>query len=285
MKKIINRPILIVMIWIIIIIAFFIFSLSKELVPFSYNIFLLLIICFLCELMDSSLGMGYGTTLTPILLAVGYEPLQIVPTILLSEFLSGLSASIFHHRAGNVDFTSKNSRHRKIAVVLALGSVVGVIVGVNLAIEIPTFILKLTIGIIITTAGIIILIFLNHTFSYKKWKMVSIASIASFNKALSGGGYGPLLTSGQILSGIKGKASVAITSFSESFTCLAAVILFMIRGHYISIELLIPVCAGALLSVPISANIVSNLNETYLKRAIAILTIGLGLFTIIKTIF
>ena len=284
MKKIIDRPILIVMIWIITIIAFIIFSLSKEIVPFSYNGFLLLIICFLCELIDSSLGMGYGTTLTPILLAVGYEPLQIVPTILLSEFLSGLSASIFHHRAGNVDFTSKNSRHRKIAVVLALGSVVGVIVGVNLAIEIPTFILKLTIGIIITTAGIIILVFLNHSFAYRKWKMVSIASIASFNKALSGGGYGPLLTSGQILSGIKGKASVAITSFSESFTCLAAVILFMIRGHYISIELLIPVCAGALLSVPISANIVSKLNETYLKRAIAIFTIGLGLFTIIKTV-
>ena len=101
---------------------------------------------------------------------------------------------------------------------------------------------------------------------------------------MSGGGYGPLLTSGQILSGVNGKASVAITSFAESFTCLVAVILFMIRGHYINIELLIPVCAGALLSVPISANIVSKLNETYLKRIIALLTIGLGLFTIIKTI-
>lgn len=114
--------------------------------------------------------------------------------------------------------------------------------------------------------------------------MIGIASIASFNKALSGGGYGPLLTSGQILSGVNGKASVAITSFAESFTCLVAVILFMIRGHYINIELLIPVCAGALLSVPISANIVSKLNENNLKRIIALLTIGLGLFTIIKTL-
>jgi uncharacterized membrane protein YfcA len=210
--------------------------------------------------------------------------LQIVPTILLSEFLSGLSASIFHHRVGNVDFTSKKSRHSKIAIVLAIGSVFGVIAGVNLAVEIPTFILKLTIGIIITVAGIIIWFFLNHPFAFKRWKMIVIASIASFNKALSGGGYGPLLTSGQILSGVNGKASVAITSFAESFTCLVAVILFMLRGHYINIELLIPVCAGALLSVPISANIVSKLNETHLKRIIAILTIGLGLFTIIKTL-
>lgn len=284
MKKIIDRPIPIVMIWVLIIMTILILSLTKGVIPVTTNIFILILICFLCELMDSSLGMGYGTTLTPILLAIGYEPLQIVPTILLSEFLSGLSASIFHSRAGNVDFTSKKSRHSKIAIVLALGSVFGVIVGVNLAVEIPVFILKLTIGIIITTAGIIIWFFLNHSFAFKKWKMIGIASIASFNKALSGGGYGPLLTSGQILSGVNGKASVAITSFAESFTCLVAVILFMIRGHYINIELLIPVCAGALLSVPISANIVSKLNETYLKRIIALLTIGLGLFTIIKTI-
>jgi len=284
MNKIVDRSIPIIMIWVITIVVILILSFMNGVVPVTTKVFILILICFVCELMDSSLGMGYGTTLTPILLAIGYEPLQIVPTILLSEFLSGLSASIFHHRAGNVDFTSKKSTHGKVAFVLALGSVLGVIIGVNLAVEIPKFILKLTIGIIITVAGIIILIFLNHSFAFKKWKMVVIASIASFNKALSGGGYGPLLTSGQILSGVNGKASVAITSFAESFTCVVAVILFMIRGHYINIELIVPVCTGALLSVPISANIVSNLNETYLKRTIAILTIGLGLFTIIKTI-
>ena len=284
MNKIIDRPIPIVMVWVVTILVVLVFSFTKGVIPITANVLFLIVICFVCELLDSSLGMGYGTTLTPILLAVGYEPLQIVPTILLSEFLSGLSASIFHHRAGNVDFTSKKSRHSKIAIVLALGSVFGVIVGVNLAVEIPTYILKLTIGIIITVAGIIIWFFLNHSFAFKKWKMIAIATVASFNKALSGGGYGPLLTSGQILSGVNGRASVAITSFAESFTCLVAVILFMERGHYINIELLIPVCAGALLSVPISANIVSNLNETYLKRTIAILTISLGLFTIIKTI-
>lgn len=284
MNKIIDRSIPIVIIWVVTIVVILVFSFTKGVIPVTANILILILICFVCELMDSSLGMGYGTTLTPILLAIGYEPLQIVPTILLSEFLSGLSASVFHSRAGNVDFTSKKSRHSKIAIILALGSVFGVIIGVNLAVEIPVFILKLTIGIIITTAGIIIWFFLNHSFTFKKWKMIGIASIASFNKALSGGGYGPLLTSGQILSGVNGKASVAITSFAESFTCLVAVILFMIRGHYINIELLIPVCAGALLSVPISANIVSKLNENNLKRIIALLTIGLGLFTIIKTL-
>lgn len=284
MSKIITRLKPINIIWISIILLIFIISVTRGVIPLTSNILLLIAICFICELMDSSLGMGYGTTLTPILLAVGYEPLQIVPTILLSEFLSGLSASIFHHRAGNVDFTTRKTTHSKIAIILAVGSVVGVVVGVNLAVEIPKYLLKLIIGIIITIAGLLIWFFINHTFSFKKWKMVGIASIASFNKALSGGGYGPLLTSGQILSGIKGSASVAITSLSESFTCLIAVILFIVKGHMITPELLIPVATGALLSVPISASIVSKVTETNLKRTIAIITISLGIFTIVKTV-
>ena len=58
----------------------------------------------LCEYVDSSLGMGYGTTLTPVLLLAGFEPLQIVPAVLLSEFVTGLAAGLLHHHEGNIDF-------------------------------------------------------------------------------------------------------------------------------------------------------------------------------------
>ena len=47
---------------------------------------------FLCEYVDSTLGMGYGTTLTPIFLLMGFSPMQIVPSILLSELISGILA-------------------------------------------------------------------------------------------------------------------------------------------------------------------------------------------------
>lgn len=243
----------------------------------------LITLCFFCELMDSSLGMGYGTTLTPVLLAFGFQPLELVPTILLSEFLSGFASSYFHHDSGNVDF-SRRSRDSRIALLLALGSVVGVSIGVSIAVEIPTHLLKLFIGIIITSAGISIWILHNHVLVYRTWKMFALASVASFNKALSGGGYGPLMTSGQILSGIKGKSSVGITSFAEGFTCLVGVILFLGKGQGFKLELLIPVITGALLSVPFSTEFVKHINEDTLKKTIAILTVIMGLFTIIKVL-
>jgi len=241
-------------------------------------------LCFACELMDSSLGMGYGTTLIPILLAMGYQPLELVPTILFSELLSGFSASYFHHHSGNVDF-SVRTRESRIAMLLALGSVVGVVIGVNLAIEMPAHILKLIIGIIITTAGIIIWIFHQRTFAYRTWKFFGLAMVASFNKAMSGGGYGPLMTSGQILSGVGSRASVAITSFAEGFTCLVGVILFLGKGQQFQMNLMVPVLTGALLSVPFSTEIVKVTHERLLRRIIAVLTVVMGLFTILKVLF
>ena len=45
----------------------------------------IILIAFLCEYMDSTLGMGYGTTLTPVFLLMGFGPYEIVPAILVSE--------------------------------------------------------------------------------------------------------------------------------------------------------------------------------------------------------
>ena len=65
------------------------------------------IVSFLTEYVDSALGMGYGTTLTPFLLLLGFEPLQIVPGVLLSQLIAGLLASFAHHSIGNVNFRPK----------------------------------------------------------------------------------------------------------------------------------------------------------------------------------
>jgi uncharacterized membrane protein YfcA len=55
--------------------------------------------------------MGYGTTLTPVVLLLGFEPLHVVPAVLLSEFVTGLVAAGFHHKVGNVRGPCAPARH------------------------------------------------------------------------------------------------------------------------------------------------------------------------------
>ena len=52
--------------------GFHVFTSAGFFIPYWY---LILSMAFLCEYMDSPLGMGYGTTLIPILLILGFEPL------------------------------------------------------------------------------------------------------------------------------------------------------------------------------------------------------------------
>jgi len=90
---------------------------------------LIMLLAFGCEFVDSALGMGYGTTLTPVLLMLGYEPLQIVPAILFSECVTGFVAAISHHEIGNVNLKPGTPAF-KVALILAICSVLGVVIAV-----------------------------------------------------------------------------------------------------------------------------------------------------------
>lgn len=244
---------------------------------------LILGLCFVCELIDSGLGMGYGTILTPTLLLLGYNPADIVPAILISELLTGFAAAFFHHEIRNVELGLRG-RHLKPAAVLAAGSVVGVVAGVSLAFAVSSTALKTLIGCIIFLSGLVVVLFSRKVFAFRSWKILMLATVASFNKAVSGGGYGPLVTSGQILSGVQGKSAVGITSFAEGFTCLLGATLFLLKGGHINPGILVPMCAGALLSVPFSVFAVNRTREDHLRLLIGVLTMVMGALTLYKTL-
>jgi len=243
---------------------------------------LILVMAFLCEYVDSSLGMGYGTTLTPVLLIMGYQPLEIVPAILLSELISGLSAAFFHHQFKNSDF-KMGSRDLRIALVMAGCSIVGTLAAVVVALNLPKFYIKLYIGIVVLSMGIIILATLNRQYRFSWRKITSLGLLAAFNKGISGGGYGPVVTSGQILSGVKSKAAIGITSLAEGLTCLVGVVTYiLISGQRVQWHLAPSLALGALLSVPLAAYTVKRLAAARLKLIVGAATLTLGIVTMGK---
>ncbi|MBL7156616.1 MAG: sulfite exporter TauE/SafE family protein [Candidatus Omnitrophica bacterium] len=238
-------------------------------------------LAFVCEFIDSSLGMGYGTSLTPILLLMGFQPLQVVPAVLLSEFVSGITAASFHHTIQNVDFKLK-SKDTHIAVVLAVFSVIGTVAAVFLAIKLPARILKLWIGWIVVFMGVFILATFKRPPRFTWKKITILGTIASFNKGMSGGGYGPLVMGGQMLSGIGVKNAVAITSLAEGVTCLAGVIVYFFASTKIDWTLAPWLMTGAVLSVPLAAHILKRIPEKKAKIIVAIVMVLLGSLTLFK---
>lgn len=260
---------------------FNLFSFSMYLNPMATAA--IFVSAFLCEYIDSSLGMGYGTTLTPVLLLVGFEPIQVVPCVLLSELITGISATLMHQSEGNVDFIH-DEQAKTTGIMLSLLSAVGALAAVFLSIQIPKMYLKGIIGIIILSAGIMTLATIRKKLKYRKGHLITIGAIAAFNKGLSGGGYGPLVTSGQVVSGLSTKKAVAITSLAESFTCLIGLISYLLLYKSIEWKLALPLSLGAILSVPFATLTVKGLSERTMKICVGVVTCLLGLFTLIKLV-
>lgn len=242
----------------------------------------IIIMAFVCEYIDSSLGMGYGTTLTPVLLLMGYNPLQIVPCVLLSELITGLSAAFFHHKFKNSNLKF-GTNDFKIAMVMAVCSIFGTLGAVFVAINLPKFYIKLYIGVLVLSMGILILATLKKQFKFSWKKISSIGILAAFNKGITGGGYGPLVTSGQILSGVKSKNAIGITSLAEGLTCLVGVITYLsFTNHTVDWSLSPSLILGAILSVPLAAYTVKTFKGKKLRLIVGVATVILGAFILGK---
>ena len=94
------------------------------------------ILAFISEYLDSGLGMGYGTALVPILILLGYDPLSVVPAVLISQLCTDIAACVSHSYCANVDFRF-GSRDLKVAAALGIISSFGVIISVALALKYP----------------------------------------------------------------------------------------------------------------------------------------------------
>lgn len=242
----------------------------------------LVFMAFACEYVDSSLGMGYGTTLTPILLLMGFQPLQVVPAVLLSEFVTGVVAGGMHHLVGNVNFTRK-SDDTKTVVILSGAGVVGVLLAVSFTLSVSPKVVKIYIGLMLLAMGGLMWWRRKYTHHFSWKRILGLGLVSAFNKGISGGGYGPLVTGGQILVGRKGKSAVGSTSLAEGIVCLAGLIFYAIGKGLPAPAIVIPLTVGAVLSTPAAVLTTQRLaTKNALKETIAILVIIMALLTLYR---
>ncbi len=240
------------------------------------------ILSFITEYVDATLGMGYGTSLAAILILMGYNPLDFVAPLLISQFVAGVFAGLSHHFIRNVDF-SLGSPDLKIASTLGAFSIIGVVIAAFVAKALPTDILKLYIGALVFALGIVILVTIGRTFVFTWGRIMGLGLVSAFNKGISGGGFGPMATGGQILSGVETKSAVGITSLAEGIASIVGVAAWFVVG-WTEYGFTIPLTLGAILSVPISAVTVKRLHARNLRAIVGFAILVLGLIIVLQTV-
>jgi uncharacterized membrane protein YfcA len=237
-------------------------------------------LAFGCEFIDTSLGGGYGTILAPVLLLFSISTLLIVPSILISETATGLTAMLFHHRYKNCEYKWLNDNTKIYGLISIIGTI-GTIIAVYIAVSISQNWVKLYIGAIVIAMGLLAVTSIKFAFSWKK--IFILGGVAGFNKSISGGGYGPLMTAGQVVSGRNPKDSIGIALATETPICIAGFITYYIFTGSIDFTLAILLTIGALAATPIGALATKKItNEKLARRLVGILALGLGIYTIIR---
>jgi hypothetical protein len=236
--------------------------------------------------LNTALGMGYGVTMVPLMLFLFTDKaIDVIPILLLVQVLSEFASGLSHQTAGNIDL-SKGSRHLNVALVLGGCGLIGGPLAVKLFLYIRDHsnLLNFIIGVLVFLVGISIFVTMGRRFRFSWRKIVILGIIASFIKGTTGSGYGPIVTGGQILTGVGGKQSIGIKTLAEGITCLTIVMMFLASGTVHDFSFGYPMAIGAVSSIPVSAWTVRKTGSKKLTLLIASVTTVMGVALIIKTL-
>ncbi|MCX6722272.1 MAG: sulfite exporter TauE/SafE family protein [Candidatus Staskawiczbacteria bacterium] len=234
-----------------------------------------------CEAIDSGLGMGYGTILSPLLIALGFEPLIVVPSILISQAAGGMMGAFNHHKKENADFSFGSDDMKTVMAITSLG-IVATVIGSFAAINISKTALNTYIGTMATIIGVTLLT--GFQLKYSTLKMVCIGAVSAFNKGFSGGGYGPIVTGGQVVLGKEHRNSIGCTTAAEVPICLAGFGIYLATNNITSYYLLISLTVGAIIGGILGPIMTERINKKVLKLIVGTMITLLGLLVLCQII-
>ena len=223
--------------------------------------------------------MMYGTLLSPFLLLLGYSSAEVVPAILLSQMLGGLVGSFSHHANRNANFSELKGDLRLVLVVFLLG-MTSATCGVLLASHIPGLYLKIYIACLAIVMGLLCLASFSYAFSWSKIALISI--LASFNKSVTGGGFGPLCSTGLIIGGVSSRLSVAVTTFSEVPLCFYAFVLYSFYNGLPASSIMMPLVCGSALGGVVGPIVCARVKPKILKLLVGVLAVICGAALLLK---
>lgn len=248
----------------------FVAGFNKEfLVFFAIGVF--------AQLVDGTLGMGYGATSTSFLLAYGIPPAVSSTGVHVAEMFTTGASAVSHHKFGNIN--KKLVRHLLIPGVL--GSITGAYL---LSDVIDGDVIKPFIAVyMIVLAVIIIKKALVKNIVKKKTKRLDVlASFGGFMDSVGGGGWGPIVTSTLLGRGRNPRYTIGSVNAAEFAVSFASGVTFMIFGGISGWQVIIGLILGGVIAAPLAAFLVNKIQRKPMMIAVGILIIILSLRTLSK---
>jgi uncharacterized protein len=253
------------------------FTVNKIINGLNSDFAIFFLIGIFAQLVDGTLGMGYGATSTSFLLSFGVNPATSSMAVHVAEMFTTGASAISHYKFKNVN--------EKLVKSLLIPGVLGSITGAYLLSDvIDGKAIKPYIAVYMMILAMVIIVKgLRKNIVPRETKQIGLLAVfGGFMDAVGGGGWGPIVTS--TLMGRGGDprytiGSVNTAEFAISFASGITFILFEgIQGWQVIAGLII----GGIIAAPIGAYLVNKIPRKPMTILVGLLLIFLSLRTLTK---
>lgn len=238
------------------------------------------------QLVDGSLGMGYGLTSSTLLMAIGLTPAIASASVHLAEIGTAAASGIAHGKLGNVDKTVL----RRIAVPGGIGAFAGATVLSGLSTQAAR---PWASGILFLLGVYVLIRFLRRRAALvRKGRpghrfLIPLGLIGGFVDATGGGGWGPVTTPALLATGRMAPNRVVGTMNAAEFivaVCASAGFIVGLGLAAIRWDVLVPLLLGGLIAAPVAAWIAHRLPMRVMGVAVGGMIIVTNSITILRSV-
>lgn len=273
---------------------------------------IVLAVGFAAQLIDGSLGMGFGVLSMSLLLAAGVLPAVASATVHIAKIFTAIASGVAHWRFGNVD----GRVFLLLGIPGALGGYLGAVVLSNLSLAAA----RPYVSIVLLVLGVVILTRFLHgrrqrriaaeaaeadppamndesaavegpttaTGSARRrpaWLLVPLGLFGGFIDASGGGGWGPVTTSTIVASGrLSARTTIGTVNAAELLVALSASAGFLVElgGEGIRWDVTGAMLLGGVLAAIPAAWMVRHINERTLGIAVGALILLLSIDSVLS---
>lgn len=240
----------------------------------EYSIFVFVLFGFVAQMIDGTLGMGYGVFLNTFFLTLGISPALASACVHTSEIFTTGVSSLSHFKLGNVD--------RRIFLRLLIPGVLGGILGAYLLTELPGEKIKPFISLYLLIMGLRILwkVFKKPQKTGGNIRLAPLGIFGGFFDAIGGGGWGPIVTTTLVANGNNPRFAIGSVNSAEFFINMAESITFfaaigsLLIHHW---EKIVGLMIGGVLAAPLAAYVCKRTPTRVLMILIGVLITALSI--------
>ena len=248
----------------------------------SYEFLIFLLIGVFAQLVDGTLGMGYGATSTSFLLTFGVSPITSSTAVHVAEMFTTGASAISHYKFKNID--------KKLVYNLIIPGLIGSVIGAYLLANVidgntirPYIaVYMIVLAILIIIKGLRKNILEKNT---NKKQLGLLAIFGGFMDAVGGGGWGPIVTSTLMGRGGNPRYIIGSVNTAEFAVSFASGITFILFDGIMGWRVIAGLVLGGIIAAPAGAYLVNKIPRKPLTVLIGILLIFLSLRTLSKIYF